>query len=243
MSTKKKGTKTNLWIQGREGRMGSEIETILENSPELNFELSDKFVTNQKSSNLVIDFSSPEGTASLLMLAKKRKDVFFLIGTTGLPEKLISQWKSVAVKQGHKVLFAQNTSLGVYTLATSIGAIAKKLVPNEFDLEIVETHHNKKKDAPSGTALLLARMIQKDVPDLKIVFGHSALRPAKSIGIHAVRGGGVFGEHEIRFIGQHEEIAIKHRAFSRKLFASGALALSQKLLTIKNPGIYTIDEI
>ena len=131
----------------------------------------------------------------------------------------------------------------IYLLMNEVGRIARVLVPAEFDIEIVETHHKRKKDAPSGTALLLARAIQKEFPKASIVTSHPELRKPGSIGVHAVRGGGVFGEHEVRFISEHEEITVAHRAFSRALFAHGALNLAEKLHQRSTVGYVTLADL
>jgi 4-hydroxy-tetrahydrodipicolinate reductase len=103
------------------------------------------------------------------------------------------------------------------------------LAPLGFDIEITETHHRMKADAPSGTALLLADVIHSALPGSTIDFNRTGARKKNSIGVHSVRGGGIFGEHDIRLISDDEELSISHRAFSRALFAKGALSLTLEI--------------
>lgn len=169
--------------------------------------------------DVVIDFSLPEGNAVLRKaLAKvpvdRRPQV--LIGTTGLSNRDLKEWVSVASQfRGGCVFVAPNTSRGV--LATIEGAlrIQQVLGNSGADITIVETHHRMKKDAPSGTARMFASRLDE-------------ARPASHgpVTVTSVRGGGIFGEHEIRFMGLHDEIVVTHRAYSRGLFAEGALDLA-----------------
>lgn len=249
MKKKAVSAKFKVWIHGISGRMGQEIAHLIANHDRLYLAGgSDKDTppkTIQKgilACDIVIDFSSPDGSMALQKQMAHLTGKAVLIGTTGLSVAQIKKWSDTATNQKHRILAAANTSLGIYTLAQHVGALAALLAPEDFDIEIIETHHNKKIDAPSGTALFLAKMIQKDCPDFKLVFGHSKKRSPKTIGVHAVRGGGVFGEHEVRFIGAHEEIKITHRAFSRGLFANGALALALRLVKRKPFGLITVDQ-
>lgn len=193
--------------------------------------------------DVIIDFSSLAGNQKLFKLMSTHTSKTLVIGTTGLAEKTLRQWQELASIKKHRILFAPNTSIGIYLLMQEVGRMAKVLIPAEFDIEIIETHHNRKKDAPSGTALLLARAIQKEFPAYKIINNHSGLRTPKSIGVHAVRGGGVFGEHVVRFISEHEEVTIGHRAFSRALFAHGALNLAEKIHAKKSAGFFTLENL
>lgn len=246
MSTKNQKASL-VWISGISGRMGSEISKALEDSKTLKLlgghDAKASAEIKFKSADIYIDFSSIEGNQALLKQLQPLKKKIVLIGTTGLTEKHTQAWKKLATANKHLVLFAPNTSLGIYTLAKYAGKIARSLVDSHFDVELIETHHNQKKDAPSGTALLLAKVIQKECPEFKIVLGHSGLRKSKTIGVHAVRGGGVFGEHEIRFIGANEEIKIAHRAFSRALFAQGAVSLAEKLRARNDSGLIFIEDL
>ena len=243
--------KRHVWFNGISGRMGEETSQLLQHhktlvlaggsdqSTEITSQVS---VSSFHSAELVIDFSSPAGNAALLNSAASSSGQCFLIGTTGLDGKLLKKWEKLAQQNELLVVSAANTSFGIYILAKQVGAMAAVLTAENWDIEIIETHHNKKQDSPSGTALLLARMISKACPGYQVTAGRSKARQAKSVGIHSVRGGGVFGEHQIRFIAQHEELEVTHRAFSRALFAEGALVLGERLLKSKKRGFYLLED-
>ena len=186
--------------------------------------------------DIIIDFSSPAGTASLFKSFADVKNKVVLIGTTGLPEKLQSEIRAAAKHGGHKILMAGNTSFGVSTLAKLAVIAAKNLAAIGFDIEITETHHHLKADSPSGTAIFFAEMMQRTIPDSKIIFNGSGKRVPGSIGIHSIRGGGVIGDHDIRFISESEEICLSHRALNRSLFAKGALNLVAEIALTLKPG-------
>jgi Dihydrodipicolinate reductase len=135
------------------------------------------------------------------------------------------------------------TSLGVLVLKHRSLSLTRILRPHGFDIEICETHHKDKKEAPSGTALMLAKALQTTDQSLSLQ-GEKRQEKRKSneIGIHALRGGGVFGEHEINFLGELETLSISHKALDRSLFAKGALVLA-RWLTNKEPGFYELDEL
>jgi 4-hydroxy-tetrahydrodipicolinate reductase len=187
-------------------------------------------------SDVIIDFSSPSATRMLVKSLQDSKDKVVLIGTTGLDDKLKLSLAKVAKRCGHKILIAGNTSLGIFTLAQRAIETARTLPSAGFDVEIIETHHRMKVDAPSGTALLLADVIKSAMPGSKIIFNRDGSRKPNQIGLHAVRGGGVIGEHEVRFIADEEEVSLSHRAFSRILFAKGALSLASSIEKHVNSG-------
>jgi len=194
--------------------------------------------------DLVFDFSAPEANRLLYKAfvpgELRRKAI--LIGTTGLTESDQKSWAAVAKKNQLQLLFAPNTSIGVLALLRSALTAAGLCGSKNFDLEIIETHHRAKIDAPSGTAKMLANGLASAIPGTKVVSKRSGARKPGEIGVHSVRGGGVFGEHEIRFISDHEEITLSHRAFSRALFAKGAVHLGHWLLE-QTPGIYTLSDV
>lgn len=246
-TVQKKSKPLSIWISGLSGRMGQAIAEAAEQHKSLHIlggsSASSSDLSAFKKADIIIDFSSLAGNQGLLELMTKHSSKTLLIGTTGLSDKILKKWQELAEKNKHRILFAPNTSIGIYLLMNEVGRFAKVLVPAAFDIEIVETHHNRKKDAPSGTALLLAKALQNEFPAYKIVTAHDGLRSPKTIGVHAVRGGGVFGEHVVRFISEHEEITIGHRAFSRALFAHGALSLAEKIHAKKAFGFSTLDTL
>ena len=186
--------------------------------------------------DIVIDFSSVSGTEKLSRALEDSSNLIVLIGTTGLPQKIVRSIERVAKKQNHRILMAGNTSLGVATLARLAVSAATMLAPAGFDIEIIETHHKMKTDSPSGTAILLATMLKESLKDVSVIFNRNGKRTPHTIGVHAVRGGGVVGEHEIRFISEFEEIKLSHRAFNRSLFADGALNLVREIERSMKPG-------
>lgn len=233
-------------IYGASGRMGHELTDILANHKSLilgavadvsEIRVFDKQHTAILKNSLpaltavveavdyIIDFSSPKGSDLLSQALSRSKQKTVLFGTTGLPDAIKTKLKQIAKRCGHKILLAGNTSLGIATLARLAVNAAHALEGDNFDIEITETHHRMKADAPSGTALLLAQVLQRALKGSKITFQRSGKRTEGSIGIHSIRGGGVFGEHEIRFLSDHEEVRLSHRAFNRVLFANGAIKL------------------
>jgi 4-hydroxy-tetrahydrodipicolinate reductase len=192
---------------------------------------------------VVIDFSAPAATRILIPQCVKNK-IAMIIGTTGLTaddQKLIDDAaKSIAVIQ------AGNTGLGVNVLLAIVAQVAQKLGP-DYDIEITESHHNQKKDAPSGTAMALADSIlsatNKTHADLDFGRnGHEAKRVPGRIGVHALRMGDVVGEHTVYYATQGERIEIKHVATSRDTFAKGALRAAA-WIAAKPPGRYQMKDV
>ncbi len=173
--------------------------------------------------DLVIDFSVPAATERMLAVCLERR-IPILIATTGIDASLHA--KIDAAAKIIPVFQSGNMSLGV-NLQRALAAEAERTLGNGYDVEIIETHHNRKLDAPSGTALMLADSVKgamQDPPDA-YTLGRGEVgrrREKNEIGIHAVRGGSIVGEHQVLFIGENEEIIITHRAFSRSVFATGA---------------------
>ncbi|MGC8517821.1 MAG: 4-hydroxy-tetrahydrodipicolinate reductase [Steroidobacteraceae bacterium] len=175
--------------------------------------------------DVAIDFSTPQATAAHLA-ACRAAGVALLLGTTGYPEALEAQFAAAA--RDMPLLVAPNTSLGV-TLLLELVRTAARALPGAFDIEILETHHRMKRDAPSGTALALARAAGEGralAPEAALAAageGRAGPRPAGQIGFAVLRGGDVAGEHEVRFLGTGETLVLGHRAGDRSLFARGAL--------------------
>jgi len=191
-----------------------------------------------KISDVVIDFTSPQATLQHLESCMKEKKGI-VIGTTGLSEKDIEKIKDAA--KAIPVVFAPNMSVGVNLLFKLVSEIAAA-VPN-YDVEIVEAHHNQKKDAPSGTALKIADIISKELGLPQVYGRHGITGPRKKeIGIHAVRAGDIVGEHTVIFAGPGERIELIHRAHSRDNFAVGAV-MAAKWLAGKKPGLYSMKDV
>ena len=192
--------------------------------------------------DVVIDFSVPKATEDILVFCRSNK-IPAVICTTALSDALIA-----AISDASKeipIFRSGNMSLGVNLMRVLVRQ-ARQTLGDAFDIEIVETHHNRKKDAPSGTALMLAEAIREaDGTNHPYVFGRSEKdrrREPGEIGFHSIRGGTIVGQHEMRFLGQDEEISIRHEAYSKQVFASGALKAAQYLLTKKN-GLFTMEDL
>ena len=195
-------------------------------------------------SQVAIDVSSPEGTLAALALCVKQR-IPLLIATTGLSAELLQRINNASMVI--PVLVSANLSIGVNLLARLV-QIAAQTLGESFDIEIVEAHHRKKKDAPSGTALLLgnaaARGRQQSLAEV-VTHGRSGMvgeRSASEIGIHAVRGGTVVGDHQVLFLGEGERISLGHMAESRAVFAHGALRAASWLVG-KPAGRYTMGDV
>jgi 4-hydroxy-tetrahydrodipicolinate reductase len=194
---------------------------------------------------VIIDFSSPQSTRELLARAAELKAPM-VIGTTGLTESDFD----LARKAAHAipVLVSPNMSLGVNLLFSLTRRVAAQL-KNDFDIEIIETHHRFKKDAPSGTARRLGEIAAEAIgsPYEKAVRnGRSGIskttRQPDEIGMHAVRGGDIVGDHTVLFAGIGERIELRHMAHSRAIFARGAIHVAQWLAD-KNCGYYSMEEV
>lgn len=192
--------------------------------------------------DVIIDFSRPESIHDLCAYAVDRQ-LPLVIATTGLDS---NQGSDMVEASRHIPVFsAPNFSIGV-ALLHSLAQKATSFLGEDFDIEIVEAHHNQKVDAPSGTALSLARAINEAADGrLNYVYGrqgNQAQRGGRELGIHAVRGGSVPGDHEVMFCGQHEVITLSHHAQSRDLFAVGALRAAQ-FVQGKAARIYTMQDL
>lgn len=192
--------------------------------------------------DIAIDFSRPQATMAVLELCLREKKPL-VTGTTGMGETEMIRLKEAA--EVIPVFYSRNMSLGV-NLQFSLVRAATRILGPAFDPEIVETHHNLKVDAPSGTALMLAEAIESARDgESELVFGRhetNKRREKKEIGIHSLRGGNKAGEHSVYFLGTDEEIVITHRASSKRVFAEGALAAAIWLLKQK-PGFYTMEDV
>ena len=199
--------------------------------------------TLQGTPDVIVDFSDPEGTLQWLDAARGH-DTAMVIGTTGLTE---SQLAEVADAAGSiPIVQAPNFSVGVNLLFRLAGEIARTLGP-DYDIEITEAHHRFKKDAPSGTALGLARSIceatGRAMPDA-LVHGRSGRSPRTSgeIGMHALRIGDTVGEHSVQFGNLGETVSIAHVAHTRDTFARGALRAAEWAAGQK-PGLYSMQDV
>lgn len=192
--------------------------------------------------DVIIDFSRPEGLLNIIPLARDKK-MAMVVATTGLEEHHLNMLHDLSNEV--PVLVSGNMSLGINLLLDLVRKAAKVL-EDSFDIEIIEKHHNAKVDAPSGTALLIADEINSALKEKKeYVYERQSKkekRDTKEIGIHAVRGGTIVGEHSVIFSGYNELIEINHIAYSRELFANGALKAALYLANQK-PGLYNMKNL
>lgn len=243
---------SSVWVYGISGRMGQALLNCLRSDKRFDCcggstsagdvdSEGNALEFNAQATDVFIDFSTPAGNAALLrrLLELQARDKAVLIATTGLADDSITAWRQAAASLRLRLLFAPNTSVGIAVLLKT-ALTAQNVLGTEFDIEIVETHNRYKRDAPSGTANYIATQLAK--PDHQPQSGRSGIRETGEIGIHAVRGGDVIGEHTVSFLGMDEELHITHRARDRRLFAKGALTLASWVLA-KDAGVYQLSDM
>ncbi len=193
--------------------------------------------------DVIIDFSSAKAVDHLLDYCEETKMPLVLC-TTGLSEEQVRRVSEMSAKTA--ILRSANMSLGVNTLLKLVRDAARVLAGAGFDVEIVEKHHNQKLDAPSGTALALADSVNGAMDDTyHYVYGRSdvrAKRDPKEIGISSVRGGSIVGEHDVIFAGKDEVVTFTHTAYSKAIFAKGAVQAAA-FLAGREPGLYTMADV
>lgn len=238
------------------GLMGKKVVKKVKETPELDlrgivsFEFDEEIAEPMYYSlkecsekvDLIIDFSHPNNLDDILAYALKNKTKL-VIATTGFSKEQIIKIKEASKKIA--IFQSFNTSFGIQMMIQILRNSAKELYDNGFDIEILEKHHNQKIDAPSGTAKLLAEVINEEIPETKNVYDRSSLhlkREHQEIGIQSLRGGTIFGEHTIMFAGNDEIIEIKHTALSKEVFVQGAI-IAAKALIDKDKGLYNLKNI
>ena len=244
-------------MHGCNGHMGQVISGIVEKDPDAEIvagiDIADQgknsypvftdIDTCQVEADAIIDFSSAKATDKLLEYSAARQ-IPVVLCSTGLSEEQLAKVEETSKKVA--VLKSANMSLGINTLLKLVQDAAKVLATAGFDMEIVEKHHRLKVDAPSGTALALADSINEAMDNqYHYVYDRSQKREKrddKEIGISAVRGGTIVGEHEIIFAGQDEVIEFKHTAYSKAVFGKGAVEAA-KFLAGKPAGRYDMSDV
>lgn len=192
--------------------------------------------------DVLIDFSRADALKGLLDFSIKNNKPLILC-STGYSEddlKLIYEKSNVI-----PVFKSANMSLGINLISSLLRKVAPVLYGN-YDIEIIEKHHNQKVDSPSGTAILLADSIKSSLSEeTKYVYGRegSSKREKNEIGIHAVRGGSIVGDHDVIFAGAGEIIELSHKALSREVFAIGALKAAEYMYTVKSPKLYNMEDV
>ncbi|CDA28804.1 MAG: 4-hydroxy-tetrahydrodipicolinate reductase [Eubacterium sp.] len=248
---------TNIIMNGCNGRMGRMITDIANKDTDVQIvagiDAYDK-VTNDYpvftnifdcnvDADVIIDFSTASAVDDLLKYAVEKK-IPVVLCTTGLTSEQLDNVQKASEKVA--ILKSANMSLGINTLMKILKVATEVLANRGYDIEIVEKHHNQKLDAPSGTALALADCINQVLNnEYDYTYDRSSRRekrPEKEIGISAVRGGTIVGEHEVIYAGIDEVIEIKHTAYSRAVFAKGAVDAA-KYLASKETGMYNMADV
>lgn len=230
-------------IIGGRGRMGSLLAETAEKAGHEVLGMFDIFnkdeLNSMEPADMIIDFSHRDNLAWIIDYAKKN-GCALVYGTTGLSADQKADLDELA--KDHPVFFSANFSYGVAVLQELIRT-AVPLLKDTFDIELTETHHNQKADAPSGTAKALLAILNPD-GEFKEVYGRSGMTGArqKEIGVHALRGGTEAGEHSVHFFGTNESITITHHADNRQIFVNGAIRAAEYLYG-KEPGLYNMHDL
>ena len=244
-------------LNGANGAMGKVVADLISADPDMEvvvgvdsradmdaaFPIMDSINKVNVAADVVIDFSSVEAADTLLDFIEQKK-IPAVICTTGLSEAQIDRINELSSVS--PILRSANMSLGINILSKVLAEVAPTLKKAGFDIEIVEAHHRRKLDAPSGTALLLADSINSSMDEkLEYTYDRSDRhepRRENEIGISSVRGGTIVGDHDVIFAGEDEVISFNHRAYSRKIFANGAIAAAKFLLG-KSNGLYDMSDV
>ncbi len=247
---------TRIAISGACGKMGRVISDIVKNRDDAetivgidkfaeqyaDFPVVEKFADVPEKPDVVIDFSHPSLLDDLLNYCMTN-GVAVVIATTGYSDEQIEKINKAA--ESIPVFFTFNMSLGINLLA-DLAKRAVDILGGQFDIEILEKHHNQKIDAPSGTAIMLANAINEEADNkYNYVYDRHSVRAKRTpneIGIHSIRGGTIVGEHEIIFAGRDEVISLKHEAHSKSVFAVGAVNAAV-FLADKSAGIYEMSDL
>lgn len=221
------------------GTMSSILKNVIEAEEDLEVSGFADDLTNEKG-DIIIDFSHFSRIPNMLNFAVNN-NIPIVICTTGYDDKILNQIKEASSKI--PILLSSNTSIGINLMNDLVSKMAENL--NGFDIEIIETHHNKKVDSPSGTAKTLFNAINQTLENkMNLINGREGnhKRDKNEIGIHSIRGGSVVGEHRVIFYGDDEAIEIKHSAMSKKIFVHGAIK-SAKFLIGKKPNLYGMKDV
>ena len=244
-----------ILVNGCNGKMGQEVVNAINNNEKFEvlcgvdmadngkyiFPVYTKLEDIKEKPDAIIDFSVPKATMNILKYAMEQK-IPIVIATTGLSEE-----ENEYIKECSKeipIFQSANMSFDINLMKKIVAEIAKAL--SNTDIEIIETHHNRKIDSPSGTALALADSINEALCNSKKYnfdrFSKREKRDKNEIGFSSIRGGNIVGEHIVSFFGENETFEITHKAYSRGVFAEGALK-GAEFLVKQNPGYYTMENI
>ena len=221
------------------GVMGSVVKECAKNQGIEVTGFADELSTEK--GDVIVDFSHYSRLDTLLDYAMDR-GLPLVIATTGYSDEILKKIENSSKKI--PILLSSNMSLGINLLQDILEKITPILYPN-YDIELIEKHHNKKIDSPSGTAKTLLEVIKKNIDEvIEEKYGRVGMekREKNEIGVHSLRGGTIVGEHSVLFCGNDEIIELKHTALSKKIFAEGALQ-GAKFIIGKEPGLYSMKDI
>ncbi len=245
-----------IFLNGCCGRMGKAIANLCCNNPDYKIVAGGDIIENKNYDfpvytslsectevfDVIIDFSNAKAVPTILEFALSRKKPFICC-TTALSDDTVSAILSASEKIA--VFKSANMSLGINMMVELCKQATRILYP-EFDIEIVEAHHNRKLDAPSGTAMMIASAIDQEISDnVEYVYDRHSVNKARSkneIGISSIRGGNIVGEHSAMFISDEEILTISHSAQTRDVFAKGALTAA-KFMAGKEKGYFTMSDV
>ena len=245
-------------INGINGKMGQEVANVIdtdkdilllggvdkENTGIYTYPVYTNTSNIEEKPDVIIDFSVPVATLNILKYAKENH-VPVVIATTGFTDKQLKEIEDYS--KDIPIFKSANMSYDINLMAKIVASLAKELP--DTDIEIIETHHNRKIDSPSGTALFLADSIN-EAKDLLFCGGSSARglswkhekRNKLEIGFSSIRGGNIVGEHTVQFFGEHETLEITHKCYSRTVFANGAV-MAAKYIVNKDNGMYNMNDL
>ena len=246
----------NIFLNGCCGRMGKAIAALCENNPDYKIVAGGDIIENNnygfpvytslnectEDFDVIIDFSNAKAVPAILEFALSRNKPFICC-TTALSDDTVNS--ILAASEKIAVFKSANMSLGINMMVELCKQATRILYP-EFDIEIVEAHHSRKLDAPSGTAMMIASAIDQEISDdIEFVYDRHSVNKARSkneIGISSIRGGNIVGEHSAMFISDEEILTISHSAQTRDVFAKGALTAA-KFMAGKEKGYYTMSDV
>ena len=192
--------------------------------------------------DVILDFTIAKATAVNAPIAAAA-GVNLIIGTTGLTPEIMADIQKAVEENDVAAVQSTNYSIGVGVFIKLCREAARNL-GLDYDVEIVEAHHNQKKDAPSGTAVTAAEIISEAMGGKEFVYGREGVCPrGKEIGIHAIRGGDIVGDHTVMFIGNSERIEIRHQAHSREIFVGGAVLAAKWVVSQKKGTVYAMSDV
>ena len=242
-------------LSGCGGRMGKAVAAAVGNEVRIvagvdvnaasidasDFPIYESITEFSDKADVIVDFSHHSALPSLLDYAKATKTPV-VVATTGHTDEELALMNEVASEVA--IFHSGNFSIGI-NLIINLAKQAARTLGADFDIEIIEKHHNKKLDAPSGTALMIANAVADEREESEYIYDRHSVRKArepKEIGIHSVRGGSIVGEHEVIFAGANEVVSISHSAASREIFANGALRAAIYLAG-KSAGLYSMTDL